>query len=154
MADTLNRSKSTKQSPEVLQTLRKRLRIGWALESISYRFFYWISSTKTRLPTTVYDGIDKDRKKGGKLYTYLPRYTKRRWKDGKRKRVGVAFIPDRVDISERPAIVNERTRIGDGEGDTVYGQHMHTSLLWWIVPVASRFVAEHRRSARMKLLQL
>ena len=32
--------------------------------------------------------------------------------------------PDRIDIAERPQIVNERTRIGDREGDTVYGQNV------------------------------
>ena len=55
---------------------------------------------------------------------HLPRYGKCRWKDGKRKRnAGVRLIPNRVDISERPEIVETRKRIGDWEGDTVYGQN-------------------------------
>lgn len=33
---------------------------------------------------------------------------------------GVRCIPDRVDISERPSIVDENTEIGHWEGDTIY----------------------------------
>jgi IS30 family transposase len=35
------------------------------------------------------------------------------------KGVRKSKIPDRVDISERPAVVNERARVGDWEADTV-----------------------------------
>lgn len=35
---------------------------------------------------------------------------------------GVKLIPERIDIDERPAIVDENTEIGHWEGDTVYGQ--------------------------------
>lgn len=35
---------------------------------------------------------------------------------------GVKLIPNRVDISERPAIVDEKKEVGHWEGDTVYGQ--------------------------------
>lgn len=35
---------------------------------------------------------------------------------------GVKLIPNRVDIDQRPAIVDEKQEIGHWEGDTVYGQ--------------------------------
>ncbi|QFT53915.1 IS30 family transposase [Microbulbifer sp. THAF38] len=35
---------------------------------------------------------------------------------------GVKLIPERIDIDQRPAIVDENTEIGHWEGDTVYGQ--------------------------------
>lgn len=38
-------------------------------------------------------------------------------------RAGRRFIPDRVGIEQRPAIVNERRRFGDWEGDLVVGSH-------------------------------
>ena len=74
--------KATKQNPEVLQTIRKWLRLGWSPESISYRFYVELPLQKHVCHTTIYDWIYKDRQKGGKLHTYLPRYGKRRWKGG------------------------------------------------------------------------
>ena len=59
---------------------------------------------------------------GGKLYTYLLQYGKRRGKGGERKRTGISFNPDHIDIANPPQIINARKRIGDWEGDTVYGQ--------------------------------
>ena len=35
------------------------------------------------------------------------------------KNAGRGLIPNRIDISERPAIVARKTRLGDWEGDTV-----------------------------------
>jgi IS30 family transposase len=36
------------------------------------------------------------------------------------KRAGVDCIPNRTDISERPAIIDEILRIGDWEGDSAF----------------------------------
>ncbi|MBM9520036.1 IS30 family transposase [Desulforhopalus vacuolatus] len=139
--------KATKQNPEVLQIVQKWLRLGWSPESISSRFSVELPLQEYVCHTAVYDWIYKDRQKGGKLHTYLPRYGKRRWKGGKRKRAGGSLIPDRVDIAERPQIVNERTRIGDWEGDTVYGQNAS------LVERTSRFTLCGRTQTR-KLTKL
>ena len=139
--------KATKQSPEVLQVIRKWLRLGWSPEAISYRFSVELPLQKHVCHTTIYDWIYKDRQKGGKLHTYLPRYGKRRWKGGKRKRAGVSLIPDRVDIAERPQIVNQRKRIGDWEGDTVYGQN---ASLVTLVERTSRFTLCGRTQTKCK----
>ncbi len=58
----------------------------------------------------------------------MPRFGKSRWKGGKRK-AGRSLIPDRVDITKRPEIVEQRARIGDWEGDTVHGQDAHLVTL-------------------------
>ena len=42
------------------------------------------------------------------------RYNKRAGKNA-----GRGLIPNKIDISERPAIVARKTRLGDWEGDTV-----------------------------------
>jgi transposase, IS30 family len=39
------------------------------------------------------------------------------------KNAGRGLIPDRTDISERPAIVARKARLGDWEGDTVVSGH-------------------------------
>ena len=78
--------------------------------------------------TTVYKRIVANKAQGGTLYKDLPRHGKRRCKGGKRK-AGRSMIPNRVDITERPEVVELRSRLGDWEGDTVYGQDAHLVTL-------------------------
>ena len=86
------------------------------------------STEKAISHTTIYRLIEQDKINGGHLYRELPRFGKTRWKGGKRK-AGRSLIPDRTDITERPAIVEQRSRLGDWEGDTVYGQDAHLVTL-------------------------
>jgi transposase, IS30 family len=39
------------------------------------------------------------------------------------------MLPQRVDIAERPAIVDRKTRLGDWEGDTIVGTQHQGGLL-------------------------
>ena len=55
------------------------------------------------------------------IATKLPRKGKP-YKSGKKSDAGAKLIPNRVDISQRPAIIDEKIEIGHWEGDTVYGQ--------------------------------
>jgi IS30 family transposase len=59
---------------------------------------------------------------GGDLWRYLrcqkPR--RKRYASGQERR---GTIRNRVSIDERPEIVEQKTRIGDWEGDTVIGKH-------------------------------
>lgn len=68
--------------------------------------------------THVYQFIRGDKKNGGRLYTCL-RY---KLKHGKRPVSGVRGIKDRVSIEEHPAVVDERSRFGDWEIDTIVGK--------------------------------
>ncbi|CDG17328.1 conserved protein of unknown function [Xenorhabdus doucetiae] len=58
----------------------------------------------------------------------MPRIGKTRWKGGKRK-AGKSHIPNRVDISQRPAIADKRARVGDFEGDTICSQNAYLVTL-------------------------
>jgi len=66
----------------------------------------------------------KDKKSGGELYEHLRHHGKKY-----RKRfssIGKGPIKNRRFIDERPAIVNEKNRIGDWEVDTIIGKnHRH-----------------------------
>ncbi len=98
--------------------------------------------------STIYRRIRENRLNGGKLYRHLPRFGKTRWKGGKRTNsAGVRLIPNRVDIEQRPAIVEKRYRIGDWEGDTVHGQNAHLVTL---VDRASRFTLVKRVFSKTK----
>lgn len=56
---------------------------------------------------------------------------------------GVKFIPDRVDISERPTIVEEKSKIGNWEGDTIIS---HGNGIKW--RKVMKFMEEKRRGER------
>jgi IS30 family transposase len=66
----------------------------------------------------IYQHIQADKSSGGELYKHL-RQGKRRYRKGygtKRCR-----IPDAISIEQRPAVVDERIRLGDWEADLVLG---------------------------------
>ena len=119
--------KHKKSDERHMPIIEKGLLLGWSPEKISLRM-------KIEVPeiaishTTVYKRIAANKTCGGAFYKKLPRFGKKRCKGGKRK-AGRALIPNRTDISERPEIVDLRSRIGDWEGDTVYGQDAHLVTL-------------------------
>ena len=77
---------------------------------------------------TLYQWIWEDKKAGGSLHTNLRHRGRRHHKRGlSRKRRGV--IPNRVDISERPKIVDRRSRFGDFEIDTIVGANQSQHIL-------------------------
>ncbi len=76
----------------------------------------------------IYQFIWKDKKQGGALYLNLRTEGKTYRKRGNKKdRRGI--IPGRVDISERPAIVDKRERMGDLEIDTLIGQNHQGAIV-------------------------
>lgn len=77
---------------------------------------------------TVYQIVYADKAAGGDLYTHLRVVSKPyRRRYGHYDRRGK--IRNRVDIDERPAVVDSRSRIGDWEGDTIMGKGRKSALL-------------------------
>lgn len=76
----------------------------------------------------IYQHIWNDKKNSGKLYQHLRTEGKRYRKRGNKKdRRGI--IPNRIDIDQRPAIVDEKQRFGDLEIDTVIGKNHQGALV-------------------------
>lgn len=77
---------------------------------------------------TLYKWIWKDKRCGGDVYLYLrhrgKKYRKRGAVNNSRR-----HIPNAIDISERPVIVDQRTRFGDFEIDTIVGASSHQHIL-------------------------
>jgi IS30 family transposase len=75
----------------------------------------------------IYQYVYADKRSGGELYRFL------RCQKVRRKRYGVysrrGCIPNQVSIDERPAIVDNRQRFGDWEGDTVIGKGHRGALV-------------------------
>ena len=76
----------------------------------------------------IYQYVWKDKKDGGNLYTHL-RHKGRKYRKRGNAKDTRGIIKDRVDIEQRPAIVDEKERLGDLEIDTVIGQNHKGALL-------------------------
>jgi len=75
----------------------------------------------------IYQHVLKDKKMGGKLYQHLRCQKKRHKRYGKYEFRG--RIPGRVGIEERPEVVNDRSRLGDWEADTIFGRKKHQAIV-------------------------
>ena len=77
--------------------------------------------------TRIYQFIAEDRRAGGRLYRKLRHQGRRRRRYGSGS--GRGQIPGRVPIHQRPPVVDERSRIGDWEIDTIIGSRHRGALL-------------------------
>lgn len=77
---------------------------------------------------TIYKYIWEDKKKGGDLYNYLRNKGKRYRSRGNKKDVR-GKIKNATSIDQRPKIVEEKSRIGDWEIDTVIGKNHKQALV-------------------------
>lgn len=127
--------KPTKMTPEMIVTIESKLRIEWSPEQISG----WLLADREQLISheSIYLHVWADKRAGGDLYTHLrrqgKRYDKRR--NGKSTR---GQIKNRVSIDERPEVVEDKSRVGDWEIDTVIGKG-HSGALVTIVERATNF---------------
>jgi len=97
------------------------LEMDWSPEQISGRL-------KVEEGTSVsHEYIYADKRSGRQLYQHLRCQKKRRKRYGAYDRRGV--IRNRVSIEERLEVVNERSRVGDWEGDTVIGRNHKGALV-------------------------
>jgi len=127
---------STKMAPEVIACIEKKLREEYSPDQISATMR---GSVGVRVShERIYQHIWHDKKHGGDLYRKLriAGVKKRRKRYGKKDWRGK--IPNRVDIDQRPAIVEEKTRIGDWEADLVSGVH-HRGFLVTLVDRRSKY---------------
>jgi IS30 family transposase len=114
-----SRKRISKETWELIET---KLRLDWSPEQISG----WLCRHHAIRVSHewIYQYILDDKQAGGDLYRHLRCQKKRRKRYGSYDRRGK--MPNRVSIEERPAIVAERTRIGDWEVDTLLGKrHRH-----------------------------
>jgi len=69
--------------------------------------------------SSIYNHVYRDKKAGGDLHRNLRINGRRRYRF--RNKTGRVKIPNRRDISERPPVVERRTRYGDWEADLIEG---------------------------------
>jgi len=130
------RGRYIKMTPEVIAHIEEKVREEYSPEQISctMRGNVGIKVSHER----IYQHIWQDKDRGGDLYHNLriAGVKKRRKRYGKKDWRGK--IPNRVDIDQRPAIVDKKTRIGDWEADLVSGVH-HRGFLVTLVERTSKY---------------
>lgn len=120
------KNKKIKITKTVTNFIREKIQQQWSPDQISgygkkHQFFSigkeWI-----------YQFILKDKEKGGKLYLNLRHQNKKyRKRYGSPKRTGP--IKNRKFIDERPKIVDEKSRMGDWEIDTIIGKQQKQAVI-------------------------
>lgn len=110
------------------------LGLEWSPEQISERLK--LEGLRSVSHETIYLHVYRNRDEGGDLYKHLRRrhrYRKRIHKYCKR-----GGWDTRRSIAERPAVVDERSRVGDWEADTIVGRRQNGTILS-LVERRSRF---------------
>lgn len=127
-------SRPQKMIPELVQIIEAKLLERWSPEQISGVLG---SNALFISPETIYRHIWADKKLGGALYLNLRHRAKTYNRRGE-KTAGRGCIPNRVDIQQRPQIVEAKGRLGDWEGDTIIGAQ-HQGVILSLVDRKSKF---------------
>ena len=132
------KSARTRITAETWTRIAEKLRQDWSPEQVSG----WLKK-HTATPVShawIYQYIYANKRAGGDLYTHLRCQKKRRNRAGDYDRRGK--IPNQVSIAERPAIVDQRARIGDWKADTIIGAGQRGAIVTLV-----------ERKSRLTLLQ-
>ena len=124
-----------KMTSERWREVDEKLALQWSPEQISGRLR--LEGRFTVSHEWIYRRVWKDREAGGTLFRHLRRRGKKR-NSRAQGQAGRGCIPGRVDIAERPEVVEEKSRIGDWEGDTIVGSR-HRGAVLSLVDRASKF---------------
>jgi IS30 family transposase len=126
------RRRPSKMTPAMIAFVEEKLHLGWSPQQIGG----WLKHRQTELVPISYERIYwhvwRNKVDGGNLYRHLRRGGRRY------RRFGARFdfihcrsgpISGRVDVGQRPAIVEEKSRVGDWELDTIVGSQRRGVLV-------------------------
>ena len=116
-----------KMIPSMIAIIEGKLRLQWSPTQISG----WLRKNSYENGVsheTIYQHIWEDKRNGGFLYKELRHHGKKYNKRSKGT-AGRGCIPNRIDIKERPSIVEEKTRLGDWELDTIIGTRQSGAIV-------------------------
>jgi len=140
-------AKRRRKRPETRRWVIERLRDNWSPQQIAGRSA--IDGPESVSHEYVYRLICADKKRGGGLYRLLKRFGKRKQRLGERTYPPAGREPNRVSIDERPAIVDQRKRLGDYEADLIVGYRQSGYVLSVIDRVSRAIVLRRLETKRM-----
>lgn len=112
-------NRKTKMTSEAIVLIEEKLGFQWSPVQISG----WLkkdNNEHTVSHEVIYQHIWKDKRNGGSLYKQL-RHSGKKYNKRSKGTAGRGCIPNRIDIDERPEVVEEKTRPGDVEIDLIMG---------------------------------
>ncbi len=115
----------TRISNATWEAIEAALRQQWSPNQISGRFAR--EGKPTASPEWIYQQIDRDRHHGGTLHENLRCRRKRKKRYGVNSTRGV--LVNQIRLDERPAVVEEKSRLGDWEVDSVIGKGHQQSIV-------------------------
>ena len=135
-----NAAKALKMTAAMIELIDSKLSDKWSPEQISG----WLLEERGEQLSheTIYQYIWADKASGGDLFSHLRRKGKA-YQPRSKKMAGRGYIKNRVGIEERPAIVDEKGRLGDWEIDLVIGKG-HSGALVTIVERETSFTVSKR----------
>jgi transposase, IS30 family len=128
--------KPHKMTPELINEIEDKLWQKWSPEQISG----WLLMNQDICISheSIYRHIWADKKADGDLYKNLRRHARKYKARGSHGKTRSGQIKNRVSIDDRPMVVDEKSRVGDWEIDTVIGKG-HSGGLVTIVERATLF---------------
>lgn len=115
--------------------IRAKLKLDWSPEQIAGRMK--LDTGVSVVHETIYRYIYANKANGGRLYKSL-RHKNKKYHHRSNEYKSRGTLIDRVMIDKRPKIVEEKSRIGDLEIDTVIGKN-HVGALVTVVDRKSKF---------------
>jgi len=133
--------KNKKMTDKLIQLIESKLVLDWSPEQISG----WLKTNTchTISHEIIYQHIWSGKQGGGNLFKHLRR-SGRKYNKRSTGKAGRGCIPNRIDIRNRPSIVEKKSRLGDWELDTIIGKN-HKGIIVTIV---------ERRSKLTKLVKV
>jgi IS30 family transposase len=113
-----NSQPNKKMTSQLIFSIEEKLKLQWSPVQISG----WLKRHGKEYVSheTIYNHIWKDKQQGGQLYKEL-RHRGKKYNKQRKGTSGRGSIPNRIDIKQRPSIVEEKSRLGDWELDTIIG---------------------------------
>jgi IS30 family transposase len=136
-----------RKKPQTRRWILEKLKQSWSPEQIAGRSR--IEGPEQVSHEYVYQMLIRDRKQGGRYYRLLKRFKRRKQRLGNRQYPS-SSIPNRVGIENRPAIVEERSRLGDHEGDLIIGYRASGYVLS-VIDRKSKFTVLRKLKTKRKL---
>lgn len=141
-------AKPHKLIPKLIDEIEDKLLLKWSPEQISG----WLLMEQgiSISHETIYRHVWEDKAAGGDLYKHLRRRARKYKARGSNGKTCSGQIKNRVSIDERPLSVDEKSRIGDWEIDTVIGKGHRGALVTIVERVTLFTVSMQVKSKRAK----
>jgi transposase, IS30 family len=141
-------AKPHKMTAELIDKINDKLYLKWSPEQISG--WLLVEQEICISHEIIYQHVWANKATGGDLYKYLRRRARKYKVRGSSGKTRSGQIKNRVSIDDRPIVVDEKSRVGDWEIDTVIGKG-HSGALVTIVERVTLFTVSIRvKSKRAK----